>query len=370
MTKSISLSAFLLMLCAYANATILTVSNFSGSPAMYGSIIQAIDAAAIDDTILIHASGSPYTFENNAGFNKRLVVIGSGWGANAVKIKGYTADCCGHAVNFVPGAEGSFFRGIEFTSLCGISASQLIFQSCRFNPEDGNSSIRTNTPAGCPGFCGGSETSSQDLVFQNCYFNTRIAGLNNDSNYLFENCIFQNFVGANVGLEGNETAVGTFQHTFNHNIFLSDFAVDMSNAVFTNNIFASISSTSIGTGNYCFNCTFENNLTYCASCDLSSISGAILINNLEQQPQPFVNNVADFSQADFNLNDSSLGNDYATDGSDVGVHGGSSPFTPGSNYGSVLLERPIITDFLIPNSIVPQGANLNFQATSTMPNQN
>jgi hypothetical protein len=90
---------------------------------------------------------------------------------------------------------------------------------------------------------------------------------------------------------------------------------------------------------------------------------------LENQSQPFVNNTTNFSQADFNLNDASAGNDFATDGSDVGAHGGASPYIPEMNYGSVLLELPIISDFLLQNSVLQQGTNLNFQATSTIPTQ-
>ena len=130
MFKKIFYSAALFCMALGANATIITVSNFGGSPAMYSSLTAAVDAAAIDDTLLIHASATPYTFDNYSGFNKRLTVIGSGWNGIGTKIRGTLDGCCGNRVTFNTGAEGSIYRGIEFVSVTDIGASQLIFDYC------------------------------------------------------------------------------------------------------------------------------------------------------------------------------------------------------------------------------------------------
>jgi hypothetical protein len=366
MFKKVLLSTVLFVSISLANAAIITVSNFGGSPAMYTSLTAAVNAAAPDDTLLIHGSATPYTFDNVLGFNKRLVVIGSGWNNVGTKIRG-AIECCGvWGVPFSGGAEGSIFRGIEFITMAHVGVSQIIFESCRFNPES-NAAILTNYMPFC-GNCGSGDIGVQDVVFQNCYINQVVAGLYNDSNVLFQNCIFRNNSSTgNVGFTGLETLSATNPHVFDHNIFLSDFAIDLTNAVFTNNIFSNVATAGIDGGNFCYDCQFENNMTYCSSCALSSITGIELINNLENQAEPFLNNVTDMTLADFNLNASSTGNNYATDGSDVGVHGGSSPYEADTYYGSILLEMPVITAFSLLNNIVQQGNNLNFQATSIIP---
>jgi hypothetical protein len=375
MFKNLFLSSTLLFLFLTSEAAIITVSNYGGSPAMYTNLTTAVDAAVADDTILIHASATPYTFDNYNGFNKRLTVYGSGFGGLGTKVRGALDGCCGNRVPFNSGAEGSIFRGIEFVSVADIGASQLIFEACRFNPENnGQSAIRTNIAAGC-GACGGYPYDAQDIVFQNCYINSHLEGLNNDTNLLFQNSIFSfssNPAGSAIRLLGSEFLTATNPHVFDHNIFLGYFDLDFSNAVFTNNVFTEFSGyngISNGSGNFCFGCQFENNMTYCSSCTLSSINGAILTGNLENQPAPFVNSNVNLAEADFNIIDSSLGNGYATDGSDVGVHGGSNAYITETDYGSVLLEMPIITAFSVLNNILQQGTNLNFQGTSTIPAQ-
>ena len=383
MFKKIFYSAALFCVALGANATILTVSNFGGSPAMYSSLTAAVDAATIDDTLLIHASATPYTFDNYSGFNKRLTVIGSGWNGIGTKIRGTLDGCCGNRVTFNTGAEGSIYRGIEFVSVTDIGASQLIFDYCRFNPEsEYAAAVRTNVAAGC-GSCGGSEYNAQDLVFQNCYFNNFLDYINNDTNLLFQNCIFQAISGSSnnaaaIRIGGNENLAPVNPIVFDHNIFLSQVHIDFSSAVFNNNIFAELASAAtssgngpntIGNGNFCHNCQFNNNLTYCTSCALSTITGATFSNNLENQPMPFVNLNNNFTLADFNLIDSSTGNNYAIDGTDVGVHGGASPYIAESNYGSTLLEMPVVNTFTLFNNILQQGDNLQFNATSTIPVQ-
>jgi hypothetical protein len=311
MNKKISLALFLIFCVFYTQAAIVTVSNFGGSPAMYTNLTTAINAASPDDTLLIHASATPYTLDDLAGFNKRLVVIGSGWNNLGTKIRGVNNGCGpGYGVPIIPGAEGSLFRGIEFISAPYIRAGQLIFESCRFNPE-GNLALFTNNYPPM-GYCGSyDDIAVQDIVFNNCYFNHLVNGLINDSNFLFQNCIFRKTLDAgNIGFTGSETLSPTNPHIFDHNIFLSNVEMDLSNAVFTNNVFFGVATENIGGGNFCYDCQFENNMTYCADCLLSSITGADLINNLENQPEPFVNNTTDFTQADFHLVDASGGNNY------------------------------------------------------------
>lgn len=383
MFKKIFYSAALFCMGLETNAAILTVSNFGGSPAMYSSLSVAVAAAAIDDTLLIHASATPYIFDNNNNFNKRLTVIGSGWNGLGTKIRGALDACCGNRVPFNAGAEGSIFRGIEFVSVTDIGASQLIFDYCRFNPEMENSaSIRTNIAAGC-GSCGGLLYNAQDIVFQNCYINNFLEDINNDTNLLFQNCIFQdtyptqNF-SSTIRIGNNESLAAVNPIVFDHNIFLTHVHIDFSNAIFNNNIFAELASAAtssgsgpnaFGNGNFCHNCQFNNNLTFCASCELNSIVGATFNNNLENQEIPFVNANNNFTLADFNLIVSSLGNNYAIDGTDVGVHGGAAPFIAESNYGSTLLEMPVVNTFTLFNNILQQGDNLQFNATSTIPVQ-
>jgi hypothetical protein len=224
---------------------------------------------------------------------------------------------------------------------------------------------------------------SDAAIFQNCYFNNFLDYINNDTNLLFQNCIFQSISGtsnnaAAIRIGGNENLAPVNPIVFDHNIFLTPVHIDFSSAVFNNNIFAELASSAtssgngpnaIGNGNFCHNCQFNNNLTYCASCALSTITGATFSNNLENQPMPFVNLNNNFTLADFNLIDSSTGNNFAIDGTDVGVHGGASSYIAESNYGSTLLEVPVVNTFTLFNNILQQGDNLQFNATSTIPVQ-
>lgn len=350
---------------------------------MFSSLTAAVDAASVDDTLLIHASANAYTFDNTNGFNKRLTVIGSGWNGLGTKIRGHNDTfCCGARVPFNAGAEGSIYRGIEFVSTAEIGASMLIFNYCRFKPEtEYHATIRTNTTANC-GTCGGIEYNAQDLLFENCYFNNHLENINNDTNLLFQNCIFQslptssNYAAIRIGNNENSAPVNPI--VFDHNIFLSPVHIDFSSAIFNNNIFAELSSAAnstgnspnnFGNGNFCYNCQFNNNITYCTSCALNSIVGATFSNNLENQEMPFVNPNLNLTLADFNLIDSSAGNNFAIDGTDVGVHGGASAYIQESNYGSTILELPVVNTFTLFENILQQGDILQFNATSTIPVQ-
>lgn len=382
MFKTLFLAVVLLIASLSVEGAIITVSNYAGSPGMHSTLTNAVESASIDDTLLIHASATPYTFDNFNGFNKRLTVIGSGWNGMGTKIRGVIDACCGNRVPFNAGAEGSIYRGIEFVSTVEIGASQLIFNYCRFKPEtEYHSTIRTNIIAGC-GSCGGIEYNAQDLIFENCYFNNYLENLNNDTNLLFQNCIFQSLPTSSnyavIRIGNNENSAPVNPVVFDHNIFLSPVQIDFSNAIFNNNIFAELSSASnstgntpnnFGNGNFCHNCQFNNNLTYCSSCALSSIVGATLNNNIENQPMPFVSANENLNLANYNLIDSSTGNNFAIDGADVGVHGGASPYIQESNYGSTILELPVVNTFTLFENILQQGDNLQFNATSTIPVQ-
>lgn len=381
MLKTVAFACALLFASLTSQGAIITVSNYSASPAMFSSLTLAIEAAAIDDTLLIHASATPYTFDNSNGFNKRLTVIGSGWNGIGTKIRGLIDGCCGNRIQFNTGAEGSIYRGIDFVGAATLGASQLIFEFCRFDPEsEYSSALRTSIAQ----FCGGCEATfaAQDIVFQNCLFTNHFEYINNDSNLLFQNCIFQAYSGSSnarvIRIGNNENLEAVNPVIFDHNIFLTPVQIDFSNAIFNNNIFSDIASAAnssgnganaIGNGNFCHNCQFNNNLTYCASCSLSSIVGAILNNNVENQSMPFVNPSTNLTLADYNLLASSAGNNFAIDGTDVGIQGGTSPYIAESNYGSTLLGMPVINTFTLFNNILQQGDNLQFNATSTIPVQ-
>ena len=69
----------LVALCATmaAQATILRVSNVSGSTAPYSTVQAALSAAAVGDTIMLDASSESYDLDYKV--NKRVVIIGPGY---------------------------------------------------------------------------------------------------------------------------------------------------------------------------------------------------------------------------------------------------------------------------------------------------
>ena len=111
-----------------ANATILRVSNVTGSSAPYSSISAAHDAAGAGDTIMVDGSGSSY---GTVEIKKRLVLIGPGFWLNANGIVSESAPEATARFVIKEEAEGTVVMGFRLTdginSGIDVSAGKCVF---------------------------------------------------------------------------------------------------------------------------------------------------------------------------------------------------------------------------------------------------
>jgi hypothetical protein len=368
--KKIVLFFFATMLAYTINATVITVSNNPSNPGQYNDLQTAVDAASANDTLYVHGSGNNY---GDVTVAKPLTIIGAGGLPN---------------------------KNLPLETR--ISGIQYSFTS------DGLSSGSGSRLYGCTIGSGGA------VVFGNYSLTT--SGINNIiisrnrlhkisfssyylyDNYLIENNIIDNFIGDNVipnlnnfivknnvirfiQSVGRYVAGGTW--SFSNNIVLDRFIGEAANI--TNNIFYVPGA---GNGNISVDyCTLVNNVFYSTgtafdetafNTGTSSGTGNFFNQNpdfvyydhsapdvfsysfIYPSEGPFVN---------FNLSTSSPGKNAGTDGRDIGIYGGSTPYVEGkpaeSRYRYFPLPAiPQMLDVTINNTSVQSNGmlNVNFKA--------
>jgi hypothetical protein len=337
------------LICSLSGFTAtITVSNLITSPAQYTDVNSAINDAQPEDTIQVYGSGISY---GDITLNKPLHLIGSGFGVSVKSI--FSTLTIGFQ------AEGSTISGFFLANyIHNISGGfhNLLIENCYIPNVSFNSAC-------------------SNVIVKNCTLGSA-NGLGDDDSIVFSNNIFIGTITgwSNNGLGFNDgnplSQPESLPVIVQNNVFLGDFNVSGDNLIFINNVFQLIEGqyfNAANGSNNCWGCIFQNNLTFCPSCDISTIQGMIVSDNLENQPDPFVLNAPVWQDSDFNLNASSLGNNYGTEGTDVGVFGGSFPYPAGSEYGGLLLGLPIITFFNILNPIIQENGQLQIQGTSTIP---
>jgi|JI10StandDraft_1071094.scaffolds.fasta_scaffold127711_2 hypothetical protein len=345
----------LLLLLGQVNAAVLLVNNTSNSPGNYSNIDTAIAAATIGDTIYI--SGSPYGY-GNFTISKSVTIISTG--ANPQKQLPYTANVgeiamasnlsnvkvSGLIINgafaMAPGTnnfdmEYCYFttKQLQLNSNCNsIKISNCIFIN---NYYFGKRNI--------DGFdiCSGYYTSCTNLLIQNCIFNGAVAGLNIPGTVIQNNI----FIGADPAFYG----VNVYN---NGGCYATGYIV---NATIQNNIFYRADPLQYTSG-----CAFNNNITYNPSGTFTALPGN---GNLDNTNPNFVNFPAAgdlFSWAhNYNLQAASPGNNAGTDGTHIGIYGGTFPVTTsGETY-----NMPVIRQMNITNTNVPQNGNVNVKVRST-----
>lgn len=182
-----------------------------------------------------------------------------------------------------------------------------------------------------------------------------------------------------------------------HNIFLGNGSsgnlYNLYNVIVTNNIFTRSTGTVFaGSINGPVLCTFNNNLSNQTTIadPLSFTPANNFVNtftgtgggsnfgagNIVGQDPLYTTapNLNAFSfTANYRLQASSVGRNAGTDGTDLGIYGGSYPFpsggTPGSGYDtSPMPPIPQITELNIQNATVPVNGTLNVNVKATVNN--
>ena len=202
------------LVAAVTNATVRTVSNFPATLAQFNTIQAAVDASVDGDTVYVH--GSPNQYAPFDVINKRLVVLGPGWGPN----KQMPLEAVIHTDIFP-----------SVIDLTGIAASGTELQGLTLI---GGSGIRINTSginnlkflrlhfAGSPVVFSGIIGSWEGYLLEGCMFNnvqirSDNPGVQNFSNFLFQNNIFYEngcCIGGNV-----QGFLNTSNVLFDHNLW-------------------------------------------------------------------------------------------------------------------------------------------------------
>lgn len=356
---------FLLACFSAANATIITVDNSQGSTAEHETIASAISSATSGDTIYVHASVTGY---GNFQINKRLVILGPGHhSVRPEKVNAKLGD-----VTLKNGASSTVIKGFEIGKIIKPSTDlvhDVVLENNYFT--GGYYAIQIQA---------GGTFSASDWVIRGNVFNplTSCGGcslINLDNNTRILNWVIHNNIIRSIppccgGTSELFSGLGATTLLTNNVIVANSTSImfeksnpKSSDATFTNNIFVINSTGVTDIAQDCENCIFENNLTYTTLEPLADLPG----DNLNNAELSFVN-VPDFSKwsidDDFRLTDGSDGTEAGTDGTDVGVYGGSYVFKKhGSPQGI-----PVITSFKIKNPVIAAGEELILELSATSDN--
>lgn len=335
------LFSILFLAVLLTQATVITVDNNGNAPAgVYTSLTTAIADATTGDTLLIIPSSSTY---GNMNVTKALTIIGVGFNPD-MEIP-FTSRV--NSTTIYSAASGTKIIGMEVTGALTLgntsgSLSNIVIENNRIN-------YITNS---------GISSLTNLLIRQNVIqvVSTFIPAITlstaNQSNIIVSNNIFSS-TGASVNYRGPQVTTGGV--TFDHNVFLGSASMfafyQLTNCLVTNNIFVTTSPSTQSTSTNVF---YKNNISNGFAFGSLTGTNLSLDSNIDTTDPTFVNmplsTITYNYTLDPNLNAGSAGELAATDGTNLGVDGGTSPF---KLSGSVL---PVVRRFDLPSNIV-EGTN-------------
>lgn len=380
-TTQVVILMYLLGVALPLTATVRTVSNDPAIPAQFTTTVEggntsfnaAQTASLPGDTIYIYGTRFSY---GTITISKRLVVIGAGYGPNNQFGQPTRVDNL------------SFFRD---------------------GSTDPSGSIITGLLVSSNINCTGTLATNNITVFRNrinsfiyTYVNSSILG----SGWNIYNNIVNGIYGgassrtssssSNVLIANNIITSGVFNFNsgtilIDHNVFIgSSNLSSVWNAVITNNIFVRSSGTIFS--NEVVFCTFNKNISNqntigaASSYNPTNVFEATFLGtgggansgsgNLTGTNPLFVNvpdNNNYSNTYNYRLQSSSPGKNYATDGTDVGIYGGSYPFPSGGDPGSGFDTSPMppipqVTAVNIQNATIAPNGTLNVQVQGRVNN--
>lgn len=339
--KKILFSISLALCAVQLLATVRTVSNDPAGGAQYSTLQAAFNASTNGDTLLIEGTNGNYSISGE--WSKSLTVIGIGF--NPSKQLPRRTKFSGSVTTIAAAGSGSRFYGIEYMSglTLGFAAavSNVLFEDCKFN-ANGSFDI-------------GGGTTATNFTFRNCLFHGEFRA-SYGNNILFANCILDSRL-------HNGTVANTISsYIFDHCLFLYSGGApiqDVHNTLVNNSIFmnhASIESNCAGN-------VYQNNISR-----LGGFPAGVMNTNNQSNTNPLLTTYT-FGQAystshNYALQAASTGVGAANDGTDIGLHGGSSGF---HETGEVQIV-PIMREVNVYNTTVPSGGTLNVHINATKPN--
>ena len=297
-----------------ANATVKTVSNNVNTPGQYSTLAGAITYAGSGDTIYL--TPSPITYGDIRISNSHLTIIGGGYNNPATQDNLTTI-----VGNIWISGNNSYF------TCSGLQVTNVYYDNyTNYN----QSSYITISLCNISGYL---SIGGSNWVVQNCIIaDLRIGFGQSNSVYSLQNAISNTAVRNNI-VTGAVTGIPFLsQNYFYHNIFEGHIN-NLSNCTFNDNIFF-YSDLANSTGQS--NCVFNNNGVYSgnASAELNymSANGNISNNNVSSSISPIFNNSVSSAQNfagllnyDWTIVSGAPENNTATDGTDMGIYGGSFP---------------------------------------------
>lgn len=350
------LAAFILMINV-TYATVRTVSNDPTGGAQFSSMQAAYNAAVNGDTLLFEGTDIGYTLANcNTGWNKSLTAIGIGFNTPKQSprrtIFVNTDNCCCNEFVMYGGSSGSSFYGIIFSSGVRLrgATNNLLFEDCRF---DGNPNFNIE------------DITASNFTWRNCVFNGNNLrnisfsnGNTTNSNMLVSNCVFDGYI------EGQNSPFITL--LLDHCLFLgtTNTFSQLNFAIIQNTIFMNVFPA--GTTNS----GFTNNMCRVAGT-FPPVGGGgnSAAGNLEATNPNFVTYTnGDFysTAQNYHLQAGSPAIGAATDGTQIGLHGGLTRF---SETGEVLIN-PVMRSLNISNPTIAPNGTLNVNINATKPTDN
>jgi len=325
--KTLALALTSLLAPATLFATVLTVSNETGYPAQYSNLQSAHDAAAGGDTLYVTPSATNY---GSLTVDRAITVIGGGYG-NAGANSNMDQVLCWD------GSSGSGFIGLSIN---------LFY---------------VNGPSG-----------NSDLLVERClvsnvanYYGTPIDGLIIKHSILNSVSLASNFTNVlitNNVIRAQVTGSTSPSVLISNNVFTNTGSytlVSIQYAVVSNNIFYGSAPSYDGGG--VENCAFNNNLSYqTTDDDLPPTGSNVGSGNFVGQDPLFVNvpDLQGLPSYDYHLQAASPGNNGGTDGTDIGLYGGSAPLNVALDG---VPRLPKVTQFDLLNSSIGQGGSINVQ---------
>lgn len=380
--KTISLFVLMYLLSSAlpALATVRTVSNDPAIPAQFttateggnASFNAAQTASAAGDTIYIYGTRFSY---GTITISKRLVVIGAGYGPNNQFGQPTRVD------------QLSFFRDGSTDPSGSVIAGLLIINNvtCTGTLASNNITFFRNRINGFVYTYNSSNLGSNWTIYNNIIYSI-YGGASSRTSSSSTNIVIANNIITNDVFNFNHSSI-----VIDHNIFLSSSNLgSLWNALVTNNIFVR-SSGNIFSGEVVF-CTFNKNIsnqntigpsgqytptnvfeaTWTGTGGGSNSGSGNLIGT-----NPLFVNVPDNNSYNitynYRLQPSSPGKNYATDGTDVGIYGGSYPFPQGGDPGSGFDTSPMppipqVTSVNIQNATIAPNGTLNVQVQGRVNN--
>ncbi|NQZ76869.1 MAG: hypothetical protein HRT61_12330 [Ekhidna sp.] len=331
------LFALFITLVAFANAQVTIVDNNGNAPAgVETSLSTAITNATAGDTLLIIPSTTNY---GNISIDKELTIIGVGFNPDMDIFLTSTVG----SVTLQTAASGTKLIGLVLTGT-------LVFGNAAGTLSD---LVIENNKLSYISYSGSLTSLVNVLVRQNVITPTSSGfdiqlSVTNQSNILFSNNVFSNLSTSTIYRGASITTGGV---TFDHNTFMGTSSqrafYDIRNCLVTNNIFVTINpSAEVSSTN---NVVYRNNLSNTVDA-FSSLNGTNITvdSNIEDEPA-FVNLPNTTVTYTYDLDPTLTtgpGQNGATDGTDIGVTGGTSAF---KLSGSTL---PVVKRFDFPSSII------------------